>query len=372
MEVEELNNFHQFHDMRNTWNSLLQRSRDNDIFSTWEWLSSWWRHFGQGRKLRILVIRDEGKIIAIAPLMCARYSFFLFGNLTKLELIGSPQSDYNNLVLIEKESECLTLFLNHLISEYTDWDYLELRDLAENATAVDLLQNTPKNMLSGLQLEKRAITMCPYISLPNSTEMFLKRLKGDMRRSLRRRMRRLNEKHQVKVKTQTDFNSTEEAMYAFFELHQKRWRTKGETGVFAQKTLRDFHVDVAESFAKRGWLNLYFLTADDEPIATIYTFNYRQKSYEYLTGFDPEYSRYSVANLLRMHVVEDCIQKGSNEYDLMRGYEPYKGKWSRESRKNMEIRLIRKGAFARIYGWATKSNMINPLVQKLGTYRSLK
>ena len=304
--------------------------------------------------------------------MCSNYSFLFFGNLTKVEFIGSPQSDYNNLILIEKESECLNLFLNYLIDEYADWDYLELRDLSENATVVNSLRNMLNTESFRPQLRERVITLCPYISLPSSTEIFLQRLKGDMRRNLRRRMRRLSEEYQVKVKTHSDFDSLKDAMHAFFKLHQKRWKTKGVPGVFAQEPVRNFHVDVAKSFAEKGWLNLYLLTADDEPIAAIYSFDYKQKNYEYLTGFDPEYSRYAVANLLRMHVVEECIQKGLREYDLMRGDEPYKRVWGTESRKNLEIRWIRKGAFAKIYGWATKSDTINLLTQKLGKSLSLK
>lgn len=371
LKITEIDDFSRFEDLKDKWNDTLTRSRDNDIFLTWQWLSTWWKHFGEGRKLRILLVKDENRILAIAPLMRSKYTFLYLGSLTKIEFIGSPQSDYNHFILTEREMECVRLLLDYL-NAHTDWDYLELRDISENTVSANLLRKTPAKEPFQYQSEERVLDLCPYMNLPDSIEMFMKRLRGDMRRNLRRRMRRLSEKYQVRVKTHSDFNSLKNAMHTFFELHQKRWRTKGVPGVFAHETVRNFHVDVAKSFAEKGWLNLYFLTADDEPVAVIYSFDYEQKKYEYLTGFDPEYSRYGVANLLRMHVIEECIQKGLREYDLMRGDEPYKRNWGTDSKKNLEIRWIRKGAFAKIYGWATKSNTINPLAQKLGKSLSLK
>lgn len=314
--------------------------------------------------MRILLARDKEKTLAIAPLMRTKYHFLHFGNLVKIEFIGCPQSDYNNFILINKETECLKLFFDCLI-EHNDWDCLELREISEITASVDVLRKLAFENSLG-KLEERQISICPYMSLPDSTDVFMSGLKGDMRRNLRRRMKRLSEKFRVEIKTQNDFDSIEEAMAAFYKLHQKRWRTQGVSGVFANKELRDFHINVARLFNEKGWLGLYFLTANDDPIATIYSFDYRQKKYEYLTGFDPDYSKYGVGNLLRLHIAKDCIRNGFKEYDLMRGGEPYKAKWHTQSRKNLEIRLFHRGLFAKIYGWATKNRTTLLVAEKLG------
>ena len=213
---------------------------------------------------------------------------------------------------------------------------------------------------------------CPYIDLPQSTNAFMKKLSRNMRRNLRKRMQRLRRDYTVKIKTHKDFNSVKEAMDVFFELHQKRWQLKGEVGAFAQKEMHDLHADVAEIFAEKGWLSLYFLTANDQPIAAVYSFDYGLKKYGYLTGFDPEYQSYSVGNLLKMHVVEDCIRRGLKTYDLTRGDEPYKLDWANQSKRNFEIRIVRKGLFAKMYSLATKNESIVTFMQKLGKSLSLE
>ena len=56
-----------------TWNVLLERSRSNTIFLTWEWVYTWWQIYGEGRRLHVLVVEGEAVgIVGIAPLMKVR------------------------------------------------------------------------------------------------------------------------------------------------------------------------------------------------------------------------------------------------------------------------------------------------------------
>jgi CelD/BcsL family acetyltransferase involved in cellulose biosynthesis len=181
-------------------------------------------------------------------------------------------------------------------------------------------------------------------------------------------MRKLRENYKVEVKTQHDFSSIDEAMEIFFDLHQKRWGSKGKLGAFASKAFRDFHLDLARTFEERAWLALYFLMANDEPVAAVYSFDYHGKKYGYLTGFDPDFGRYGVGNLLKMHVVEDCIKKGFREYDLMRDLEPYKAEWATGFRKNFVVRSVHKGLSAKIYDWAMQNSFSLFFINKFGIH----
>ena len=346
VRVEEFSSFRELDDLRCIWDSILQKSKDNDVFSTWEWLSSWWEHFGKGRRLRVLVAREKDEIVGIAPLMLSNHDFMHFGGIREIGFIGSPQSDYNNLILLNNERECLKMFLNHIVSEH-DWNILRLGDVREGTLSAKLLCE----VLTGdrLKLQHRVTTLCPYITLPNTIEDFMKKLPSHRRKDIRRRLHRLRDKYLIEFKTYTDFNSIEEAMNVFCGLHQKRWKSKGKSGNLALRTVRDFHTAIARSFADKGWLSLYFLTANEEPVAAAYSFDYGQKTYAYLTGFDPRFAKYGVGSLLYMHAIEMSIRKRFKEFDLTRGYEPYKVRWSTEVRKNFEVELVREGLSVGIY-----------------------
>jgi CelD/BcsL family acetyltransferase involved in cellulose biosynthesis len=350
MRITEVENYSDFIALEDRWKSLVQRC-DNSIFSTWEWLATWWKHFGQERKLRVLVARDENKILGIAPLMLSQYNLLRLGKFRRIEFIGNQDADYNDFILVEEKTKCLTLFMDYL-NEFSDWDSLELCEINEESFSTKALlamssSRTPK-------LELNVSHLCPYISLPTSTEVFAASLGSNMRKNLHRYMRKLQKDYKVEFKTHRDFDSTKEAMEAFFRLHQKRWESKGMSGAFADKTSQDFHIDLAEVFNQKDWLALYFLTANDEPIAAAYTFDYNEKKHARLTGFDPDFSNFRVGSLLKMHIVEDCIRKGLEEYNLSRGAGFGKEYWSTGVRKNYNMKMFNTNFRGQLFSYARK------------------
>ena len=185
-------------------------------------------------------------------------------------------------------------------------------------------------------------------------------------------MRKLRKRHRVEFKNQHDFNSVDEAMRIFFKLHQERWKSKGEPGLFSSEDFRNFHAEIAKIFDEKEWLDLHFLTVNDEPVAAAYTFNYNLKKYGYLTGFDPTFRKYGVGNLLKMHLIEECIKKGFREYDLTRGFEPYKADWATNVRKNFVVRFVRRGLFVKMYCWALENSFLQRFFNKLGVRLTVK
>jgi hypothetical protein len=122
----EINETNQFLELGHEWNKVLERSRDINIFLAWEYLSTYWRHFGKEKNLRILCIEDKNEIIAIAPLRQSRFGFASPLGYEVIEPLGyrglmPERADYTGLILAEREAECLQLFLNYLV-EHDDWD----------------------------------------------------------------------------------------------------------------------------------------------------------------------------------------------------------------------------------------------------------
>jgi CelD/BcsL family acetyltransferase involved in cellulose biosynthesis len=349
--------FNEFLNLKDRWNDCLVQSLDNNIFSTWEWLSIWWKHFGEGKKLVILLVEDEKEILAIAPFVYSEHSFLGVGNLKKISFVGSPESDYNSFILKEKKVKSVELIFDYL-NKHIDWDYLELEDIPENSATMDLLRSTHLKK-QYKHWEERQSTLCPFLTLPNSMDVLMEGLSKNMRQNLRRYSRKLEREYRVELKNYDEIGSLEEAMETFFQLHQKRWESRGDLGAFNKPLFRNFHIDIAKCFAEKGWLRLYFLTVNDKPISTHYSFEYNQKVYYYLGGWDPEYSRYMVGSLFMMYDIEKCIQRGLKEYDMMRGIEPYKTRWTTKARKNITVSFVRKGLFPQIYSWLIKRDKIH-------------
>jgi CelD/BcsL family acetyltransferase involved in cellulose biosynthesis len=357
LRVVEINTFDEFLALRREWNRILAKSRDNNIFLTWEYLSIFWKHFGKSSQLRVLCIRDEDEIIAIAPLRQFRYNFANLLGYEVIEPLGyrglMPEGgDYTGLLLGEREEECLKLFLNYLF-EHDNWDFVYLYDIPGISTIPNLLL-TLSGSIPKFEMVKG--TVCPYIPLPDSIDIFLKGLRRKFRKELRRCMRNLQKDYRrVELKRYNELSSVEETMNVLFKLNRKRWKSKHLPGTFKTKEICDFYIDVAKIFANRGWLALYFLTVNDEPVAGLYGFEYHRKMLAAVTGFNPSYSRYSIGNLLFLKVIEECIKRKLIEFDFMKGNEPYKFGWTAKYRRNVSVKFVNNNPASNFYNWGIKT-----------------
>jgi CelD/BcsL family acetyltransferase involved in cellulose biosynthesis len=217
-------------------------------------------------------------------------------------------------------------------------------DFPENAQYLPLLSN----------LLKKNLTLfhdCPFMALPKTYETFLNGLSRNQRKNLYRTGRRLKETFEVEFVDYSKLESFPDGMSFLFDLHQKRWESRGLPGIFADQKVRDFNLDVSKKLFERKWLSLFLLRLSGKPVSATYGFKYRSKFCEYVTGFEPSYNKYNVGNLLRAHMVNQFIEEGLNEFDFMRGAEEYKERWNTTIRWNRRAILTRKGFPSAFRNW---------------------
>lgn len=361
LRIAELT-FEEFLGARSLWDDALRRSPDNHVFLTWEWLSRWWRHYGGGRRFLLVTVVDGEKIIAAAPLMSSRYKLLGLG-IRKIEFIGTPASDYHSFLLTKKEIECGKMMIRYADRAAMRWDCFELSEIPEDSQTAGVLRTLSG---SSSRFEERTLSLCPYVSLPTNFEDCLQRLSPSFRKNLLRYERKLEREFKVGFEVHNDIETISSAMKILFDLHGKRWQSKKQAGAFGEKKFRDFHLDVGRAFAERGWLALNFLTLDGEPVAAGYDFKYGQKLFYYLSGFDPEFSKYNIGHLRHMYLMRYCIENGLGEYDFLRGDEPYKLRWNTFLRRNLEIRAKKRRIIPVLYDLATKNEQLYPLTYRLG------
>jgi CelD/BcsL family acetyltransferase involved in cellulose biosynthesis len=336
MQIIEINKYSDFLALKEIWDLVLQKC-DHSVFSTWEWQSTWWKHFGNGKKLLILMAEEKDRIVGIAPLMY--YVDKMFGlRQGKIEFIGTRDSDYCNFILPEKAGKCIELFIKYLENIAEKWSCIRLIDIPEKAECLPYLRKFSKDL--------KPIHECPYIVLPESYEKFLMNLSRNQRKNIYRTSRRVEENFKVEFTDYSEMQTFPEGMQHLFDLHQKRWRSRGLPGIFADERARAFNLDIAKLFSERNWLCLFLMKLSGTPVASAFGFKYQSKFYEYVSGFDSTYSKYNVGNLLRAHMISTLVHEGIIEFDFMRGAEEYKDRWNSVSRWNYEATLTRKGFLA--------------------------
>lgn len=334
MQIREVSSFSEFIDLKDSWNELLQRS-NHSIFSTWEWLSIWWRHFGKNKSLVILLAEENEKLIGIAPLMYSVHTMFGLQRGT-IEFMGNGHPTYSNFIISNSHDKCIQKFFEYLNSIPKKWNSAELTNLT-----------TDRNSLFGLNKIVHSVRpgkTCLRVRLPGSSDAFLSTIKRKDRKEFRRNLRRLQKDgFNVDLTDCSETTQITDGMNHLFSLNQKRWKGKNFSGKCSDPNFCSFCLDIAKCFSEKGWLGLHFLELSGKPVASLYGFKYNSKYYAYITGMDPTYKTYGVGSLLFLKVMDKCIQDGIVEFDFMGGTDPYKAQWNPVSSCTFSASVPRNG-----------------------------
>lgn len=332
----------EFERLKEVWDSVLRQCKeDSSMYLTHEWVWTWWKHFGEGKKLNILLIERKGRVIAIIPLMKVDYKIG-FVRLRLLETIGSTNCNYVGLILGQSQKEAIIALLAYLERESVKNKLiLRLTLVPEDSSFLDLLRTHRCLVSQTLCIHEKLMTLAPYLRLPATWDEYFGSLSQRRRQTLRRALRSLENGHTIEFKHfATD--TLEEGLNQFFDLHQARWKSINVRGVFSNPKVKDFYREIASQFIKKDWLYFSCLSVDGKMVSATFGFVYNQKLYAATDARDIRYSEYSVGHLHTMYSIQDAINKQLQEFDFLRGDEPYKFHWTKSSRKYVQIIMLEK------------------------------
>jgi len=333
--------------LREEWDALVEEAADATIYQTWEWNDAWWHAFSRDKRLQLLLVRNDSCLIGIGPFYIGRH---LGTPLRRLAFLGTGPSDYLTVIAATgKETEVYEALLAYLLT-HDGYDLADLQQVPEGTPFLKWLRevaperNAAKaNGVTGSwQVHVRPIEACPTVALPASYDAYLhslsKRTRENVRYYTRLALREL-------PGASFDLCSAEDlasGMESLFRLHQRRWRQRMMPGCFGSRRSRQFHMDVASRFMKRGWLRLHVLRSVDQILAALYCFAFRDRYYYYLGGFEPDLHRYSLGTILTAAAVRQAIEEGCTSFDFLRGNEAYKERWKPAVRTNYQCLIARR------------------------------
>jgi CelD/BcsL family acetyltransferase involved in cellulose biosynthesis len=317
MEVRILKSYDELVGLKPEWNQLLSRYALDNVFSTCEWHTSWWRSFGQGSQLNVITARDEsGSLLGLAPLRLTA------GSEERLVcfLGGVDVSDYMDIIVDSSRApETLDAFATHLHQTESSWDRLDLHNIPDRSATRDKF----RSLLEGLSFrtDSSAEERCPKISLPGDWEGYMAQLGKKDRHELRRKIRRLEGSGTKVTWHISDAHTLEADLEAFFELHRRSMLDKAD---FMDEPMQAFFRDFCRVLLDAGWLKLFMMELDGEAAATIMCFDYKDAFFVYNSGYDPRFGSLSVGIVLMAYCVQEAIREGRKTFDFLRGDEPYK------------------------------------------------
>jgi CelD/BcsL family acetyltransferase involved in cellulose biosynthesis len=378
------------------WNDLA----DGVPFRSWEWLETWWRHYGcleDGRPKRdhqlfvLTVWDDDNRLIAIAPW----YRQHTRSGARVIRFLGDGEvcSDYLTVLCKPGQdiqaADALADWLSvrsqtfaspnstaptqhpNTIRRHTRvnadyrWDRLEFIGVAASDIAVNHLLATLQ--ACGNMIHHGRTPNSWRVALPSSWNEFLMILS----KPHRNRLRRADKNYFQSGKVQSLQVQRPDEVARFFDilvhLHQGRWQRRGLPGCFASPAFQSFHREIAARFYAEGRVTLSWLEMDGAPLAAEYRLHGNNMMCAYQCGIDTDRLDVKPGELANMAAIKNAISRGQMAYDFLRGDEPYKAHWRATPVPMLNVRVIppRPSARLRHSAWVTAKNVKHWIKRRL-------
>jgi len=320
------------------WTGLFERAGEDNIFLTFAWLSTWWKHFAKG-ELAIITVRNEnGCLVAVAPFYIFRTRSGLGARRLGFLADDHVGSDYLDILADPAYLDlAIPEIAQHLVATPRRWDYMELSDTAESPIAAAL---SAELTIHGFRRDEATRRVCHYISLPPDFDTYLSTLSTSLRCNYRRRWRQLQRDHQATCVTVSTSAEVERHFPSLLALHRMRFVQRAEDSAFLAPGVPEFHVDAMRALAAQGAVRLLLLQAAGETVSAIYGFAAGRTFQFYQCGMHTDWLRHGVGQILIGNAIEQAIAAGHTTFDFLRGDESYKTQWTGQSRSTVTLRFF--------------------------------
>jgi len=344
VKIDKIDNFSSFLSLKTCWNTLLEKSRSDNVFLTFEWLTTWWEVFGEDKELCLLLIKKEGgEAIGIAPLM-VRKGFSLFGRrLRYVEFIGSGKCDYHDFIIVDRRNEVITAIFDFFLKEYHAWDLIKLRHIREISPNLNSLSS-----LTGFKKVRKIVDKCPYIPIKKEKDWdtYFQNRGKNLRKDFRKKYKRLSKIGDICfLGSSGEFN---QGINQFRQIYEKRYKVMGKCSTFFKGKEMVFFRRIHYVAQTEGWVKIFLLKLNNKIIGYRYGLLYKQKFYDWVTSFDPDFFEYSPGKLLIGEAIKFSMENNIKEFDFLRGDEKYKLKWTKITRSNYELFFLKNNILGSI------------------------
>lgn len=363
-DIVELDRVEALAPYRPRWASLLLRTPGATFFQSLDWLEAYWRHYGEGRRLRVMLVFDGGEIRAIVPLV------LLWGatRLGPMKMVAWPLDAWGTFFgpVGPDPVWAMRLAIDYLRSGPRDWDLINLKHLGSAEAEAEGSWATLAGGISGgtYRTEDRTAV----IDFEGSWDGYLRSRSAHWRRNFRAAERRLAQRGDVRFerfrpnapgeadcadcgtvvaaasptsggarplpplgesslpqrsKAADALESIDPCWNLFDACRQvaaASWQASAARGTtLSSPSIQGFLRDVHQAAVACGAVDVCVLWCADRPIAFQYNYHWKGRLFGLRQGYDPDFARYSVGLVLMGMAARDSFDRGDRLLDLGTG-----------------------------------------------------
>ena len=141
-------------------------------------------------------------------------------------------------------------FLNTLKLHASDWDEISLTEVP--STLQDTTELIHQIKAAGLFVEIIQESVSFRFQLPATWQEYLAEISAEFRGTLESTARKIAKMPDIQLVDLAATDRWQAGLEALYDMHQQRWISKGENGVFANKSTRRMHLEIVDHLRKKG------------------------------------------------------------------------------------------------------------------------
>jgi CelD/BcsL family acetyltransferase involved in cellulose biosynthesis len=302
-------------ELTQAWEELYRSDPSATPFVSPGWGQAWMRHWSRSAEPWLITVRDQERLVGLAPLALERYR-----GARVVRMLGKEPGDYWDVLAVPEHRDRVARAMAAELSRLEDkWDVFFCAGQPGGCATAALFGER------SLRMQARAPTPCPGIELPATFDEYLALLPASRRSNIRRHIRKLD-RGDVTLREVTDASELDGAIARWHALHLKRWETLEQSidPTHLTRGFHDFMLDAMRSLVPQGLATVWEFSANGEVVGVYVNLLDDDSFYWYLSGFEPRHSRLGIGKLSIAHGIRWSIETGRSYFDLTRGQESFK------------------------------------------------
>ena len=321
------------------WDRMARQDAAEGFFRRPAWYLSWIENVRPDAAPAVVVVRDSGAIVGIAPFCRLRHNPFLLA----LSLGGEDVvcGDYLDILAVPAARAAVVHAVWSAVYDLrSQWDLLVLGATPTQGHLCREAQDWAASRQLMFRAEAEQIS--PVISLPTSFDDYFASLSRKRRKNLTR-AKRICAERGVTIRIYREPRDIGPAIDTLIDLHLLRWESVNRSGTLGKPGFRDFLKCLSQDEAMASCFRVYVMEDHGAPIAAMLNFHYGSSALQFQNGFDPgcELAPHSPGSLLILHAIEQAIREGLTSYDFLRGAEDYKFQFANAMKTTTTLLLAR-------------------------------
>ncbi len=356
MQARVVRNIDGLRALEAAWTEMVNDSPFQAPFHAWTWYDAWWRCFGGGAELFVIVGEDpQGRLQFVAPLMRERHS--LRGlPVSEIRFLANSISPQGGILVRNgcTGPEALDAMLKCLAEHRSEWDLATLRNIPEDVPYLNEFDDAC--VLHGFRTLREPGWNSAYVALDGTFDDYLAAQLGkNRRRGIVQKVRQLSGQPGYRV---AEFRRPDEVSAALahaFAVSRASWKGPLATDMSGEPSRRLFYEDITQRLAQRGQIRIWVSFLVQKPLAIQYDIVSASVMYLVVNDFDSDYQRQSPGTVLLYHVLDRLYEeKPVSRFQFSGDVYEYKSQWATGMQSHATLELFHDGLYSRFLWWTKK------------------